>query len=581
MGEDEKKPSSSGNGYYKKNKWNNNKKKQHVSNPTVRVEKFKGGKEELDGNHFDCTGYGQSDRFVKTVQKIADYVGQEYKCGGISRTEVVTQGVYLIPMPPRPVGTTVTVDGVITTTPPDALDISDYQSAKKTVDYQIQNQLENRQKLFSLVWQQCTEPMQAKIKAHRDYQSIEQTLNGIELLRIIKLICFNIEDEKYVPQKVHETKAAFYHLKQGKDSDQAYQIRFMNTVQVIEQCGASLGEDPLTRIMVCKDLNYSINTQNVAEIAEISSTVRDYTLGAALILGADPARYSGMIRELKNASLSGRDEWPKNMTEAYNYLSKWEGDEPVGKHDRDYEGSSFLNDEEKDKEPKKEYKKVPLPWHVNMTCRNCLQKGHIAAFCGDTKTAATNVQDGQATHEEAAQQLLDGSDDEDYYADLFLCEDQEHRSVSFQLKDGIKDGSVSKYSDGQDHSSMSFQLKDGINGGRIPKYWVLIDSQSTTDAYSNPDLLDDIHEVRGSLTIHTQTGKAVTKLKGTLPGYGLVWFCPGGIANILSLANVAKRMEVKFDSTNGNQFEVTKKDGSKRVFKQSEHGLYYYDMRSN
>jgi hypothetical protein len=57
--------------------------------------------------------------------------------------------------------------------------------------------------------------MHAKIKAHRDYQTIEQALNGIDLLCIIKLICFNIEDKKYVPQKVHETKAAFYALKQG------------------------------------------------------------------------------------------------------------------------------------------------------------------------------------------------------------------------------------------------------------------------------------------------------------------------------------------------------------------------------
>ena len=74
MGKNEKKPSPPGGGYYKK-KWNGDKKKQHgPSKPTdVCPEKFQGGKEELDGNHFDCTGYGQQlDRFVKTVQKITD-----------------------------------------------------------------------------------------------------------------------------------------------------------------------------------------------------------------------------------------------------------------------------------------------------------------------------------------------------------------------------------------------------------------------------------------------------------------------------------------------------------------------------
>jgi hypothetical protein len=68
--------------------------------------------------------------------------------------------------------------------------------------------------------------------------------------------------------------------------------------------------------MVCKDLGYQVTTTTKTEIAKITKNVRDYTLGAALILGADPDRYSSMIRGLKNASLAGRDEWPKNVTEA-------------------------------------------------------------------------------------------------------------------------------------------------------------------------------------------------------------------------------------------------------------------------
>jgi hypothetical protein len=80
--------------------------------------------------------------------------------------------------------------------------------------------------------------------------------------------------------------------------------------------------------------------------------------------------------------------------------------------------------------------------------------------------------------------------------------------------------------------------------------------------------------------IHTQAGKAVKKLQGTLPGYGKAWYwCPDGIANILSLAHVAKTRLVTFNSTNGNQLEVTKNDGSTRIFQQSQHGLYYYDMK--
>lgn len=555
MGESEEKKaqSKSGNGHYKK-KWGHGNRNRTTPKPSVRTEKFQGGKAELNGNYFDCTGYEQSDRFVKTVQSIAEYVSQTYTCGGVSRKEVMTQKMVVILMPTRPTGS-----------PPDPFDVSDYNSEKKTATYKVLHQTENRQKIFSLVWQQCTESMQAKLKNHGDYAVIEQLLNGIELLRIIKLICFDIQDEKYVPQKVHETKAAFYALKQGRDTDQAYHIRFLNTVHVIEQCGASLGEDPMTRTMVCRNLNLQEDTTTATEITAISKAVRDYTLGVALILGTDPDRYSGMIRGLKNASLAGRDEWPKNVPEAYSYLSKWEC-EDTGRPTREYEGNSFLN-EQSDAGLKND---EPQPWHKAMTCRKCLKTGHIGKFCENQKapasartsfhasTSDTNTQDGQV-NEEAEQQLIDGSklasENEDYYADLFLCEDQEHRSVSFQLN-------------------------DGINGGRIPKTWVLLDSQSTTDAFSNPSLLKDIHEVPGSLTINTQAGKCVTKLRGTVPGYGEVWFCPNGIANILSLARVIKTRKVTFDSTDGNQFTVTKNDGTNRVFEQSDTGLYYFDMQS-
>jgi hypothetical protein len=94
--------------------------------------------------------------------------------------------------------------------------------------------------------------MHAKIMANRDYKEIENALDGIRLLKVIKLICFNIEEEKYIcfnieeekyaPQKVHEVKTAFYALKEGRDTDQVYQTKFLNSVQVIEKCGASLEE---------------------------------------------------------------------------------------------------------------------------------------------------------------------------------------------------------------------------------------------------------------------------------------------------------------------------------------------------
>ena len=69
----------------------------------------------------------QADRFlVKTVGRIADLVGQDYKSGGNTHTEVMTQANILIPAPVRPTYAIVLgYDGAtVSTTPPHALLIS-------------------------------------------------------------------------------------------------------------------------------------------------------------------------------------------------------------------------------------------------------------------------------------------------------------------------------------------------------------------------------------------------------------------------------------------------------------------------
>ena len=65
---------------------------------------------------------------------------------------------------------------------------------------------------------------------------------------------------------------------------------------------------------------------------------------------------------------------------------------------------------------------------------------------------------------------------------------------------------------------------------------------------------------------------------GDLCRYGTVWYHPNGIANILSLSRVKKNgCEVTYNSSDKNEFHVLKLDGKTRVFKESEHGLFYMD----
>ena len=70
----------------------------------------------------------------------------------------------------------------------------------------------------------------------------------------------------------------------------------------------------------------------------------------------------------------------------------------------------------------------------------------------------------------------------------------------------------------------------------IPRTWVLLDSQSTASIFNNPGLLRDVRRSATTLAAHTNGGTQVSHLVGDLPNFGVVWFNPQSLANILSLA---------------------------------------------
>ena len=132
------------------------------------------------------------------------------------------------------------------------------------------------------------------------------------------------------------------------------------------------------------------------------------------------------------------------------------------------------------------------------------------------------MQGGDSTDEESAEDTEEG----DTYDKDLESEDAETKS---------EDDDYGGFAFAQKDVLCSIQDKAGISGS-----WILLDSQSTVDVFSNPKLLSNICDARQSLTLYCNAGKAIITKKGDLKGYGTVWYHPDGIANILSLHNVQK-----------------------------------------
>ena len=53
-----------------------------------------------------------------------------------------------------------------------------------------------------------------------------------------------------------------------------------------------------------------------------------------------------------------------------------------------------------------------------------------------------------------------------------------------------------------------------------------------------------MHQVNTTLSLATNAGMMTTNLKAELPGYGIVWFDPQAMTNVLSFGNIAKQYPV-------------------------------------
>mmetsp|Transcript_53098 Transcript_53098/g.158898 ORF Transcript_53098/g.158898 Transcript_53098/m.158898 type:complete len:232 (-) Transcript_53098:6-701(-) len=116
-----------------------------------------------------------------------------------------------------------------------------------------------------------------------------------------------------------------------------------------------------------------------------------------------------------------------------------------------------------------------------------------------------------------------------------------------------------------------------LQRGRIGPNWILLDTGSSIDVLSNPDLITNIHRSEQYTQIHCNAVIVRESHNGTLPGYVEVWFNKDGIENILSMSNMVDKLPVTCNSHNDDRFIIQKPD-EQLIFNCSQSGMYFHDV---
>ena len=487
----DKKPSTTN----QKKKGNKNNSKSHVS--TSKTSSFTGAMSELNGHVFELgSETTKTNQFNRTIEEVSNYMSRKYDYGGdIARMLRDRADVDLTQHKPVHPGS--------------SADKTDLRIWEKQVDEYVKRinaYANNKEALFAILWGQCSDSMQTRLKTIDDFKSINEERKCLSLLTEIQGITYKFETQRYPCEALFDVFLSFYQQRQHRhQSNSEYHTRFKNLVSVIEHYGGDLGKDP---ILVKEALNRN-HTGSRPVIPDPTSAAykaaipkaRERFLAYAFLRCADPHRYRKMIADLSNQYSRGTIQFPDDITTAFSMLENYKDASRSGKKNDNADDKKDENDETADmsfyvngvpknkKNNKSESSKYSTSPAMSSTS-NSSTDHHISDTSdsniidsSDADVEPPNEMD-QAQYQQAVNFLLDAADTAEPGDSLDLFNDNLNLDYGFLFASSKLTHTT--------HQNLDHIF---VHSKYLNKHWILLDNQSTVHIFHNRNLLTHIHPV--------------------------------------------------------------------------------------
>jgi hypothetical protein len=250
--------------------------------------------------------------------------------------------------------------------------------------------------IYAVIWGQCSEDMQARVKTNEAYEPKSVANNCAWLLNSIRSVTSKFDSTKFGFMSPLEAQYSFLSCKQepGQSPDK-YAANLVGWAETIETHGGTVSAN---HELVPEQDTYS----NLRTTVQRQVLPRERTLATALIRNADPTKYGTLITDLANQYAMGRDDYPADIATAKGLLTTYRA--PVNAPTRAQQHSSNRG------QPNSAAPATPAPeasaltfaqnafvpgtnglTHEDVDCWTCHSFGHYSRECPTGRATAAGT----------------------------------------------------------------------------------------------------------------------------------------------------------------------------------------------
>ena len=261
-----------------------------------------------------------------------------------------------------------------------------WETSMKMFMKRVDQQETNLRAIYAIVWGQCSPMMQAKLESHVDFETKSDGCDCVWLLLEIQAITHKFEGTRNIFISLDDAWKNYYNFKQKPEQSlHDYLKDFQSVIQVLEHYDASVGIDTPYQKAVEKAAVVGMSAKATAEekLVVIKAAAKKKCIAIAFLKRADRKLYGGLWSELENNFSRSFDQYPLDLTAAFNLLLN-------------YKQSPAIQQKWRDREPNAANEEVGAvaflqhgtakpgtdgALHKDIKCFHCNKMGHYANAC--------------------------------------------------------------------------------------------------------------------------------------------------------------------------------------------------------